>query len=58
MESYHHGSQYSASFVFVVSLDSPLSGGVTNNVVPGDLGRFRPEADLAMLYRGGYSSHD
>ena len=56
MESYR-GSQYSALFVFVVSLDSLLYGEVTNNVVPGDLGRFHPEADLVMLCRGGYSSH-
>ena len=56
MESYR-GSQYSALFVFVVSLDSLLYGEVTNNVVPGDLGQFHPVADLVMLCRGGYSSH-
>ena len=40
MESYR-GSQISALCVFVVSLDSLLYGEVTNNVVPGDLGRFQ-----------------
>ncbi len=43
--------------LFVVALDSLLYGEVTSNVVPNDLGRFRPEADLVMLCRGGYSSH-
>jgi len=41
----------------VVLLGSPPYGEVTNNVVPGDLGRFHPEAYLAMLCRGGYPSH-
>ena len=42
--------------LFGVLIDSLLYGEVTNNVVPDDLGRRSPEADIGMLRKGGCSS--